>query len=40
VKEKQKINVRQGTEHNENKTRIKTIIAQTQNIKHLSDLHV
>jgi hypothetical protein len=33
-------NAREGAQHNENETRIKTITTQTQNIKHLSSLHI
>jgi hypothetical protein len=39
-KSKTKINTCEGTQHNANEIRIKTITTQTQNIKHLSGLHV
>jgi hypothetical protein len=39
-KSKTKINTHEGAQHNANETRIKTITTQTQNIKHLSGLHI
>jgi hypothetical protein len=39
-KSKTKINAREGAQYNANKTRIKAITTQTQNIKYLFGLHV